>query len=49
MGFQSVADLFVEGKRIDDDAYDFVMSVADGTLSELGQIASRLRRWSRAR
>lgn len=31
----------------DDDAYDFVISIADGTLSEIGEIAAQLQAWSR--
>jgi death on curing protein len=31
----------------DDDAYDFVIAIADGTISEVGEIAARLERWSR--
>ncbi len=31
----------------DDDAYDFVVAIADGTISEVGQIAAHLERWSR--
>ena len=30
----------------DDDAYDFVISIADGTLSEVADIATRLQQWS---
>jgi death-on-curing protein len=28
----------------DDDAYDFVIAIADGTISEVGEIAARLSR-----
>jgi death on curing protein len=31
----------------DDDAYDFVISVADGTRSEVADIAQQLHLWSR--
>jgi death-on-curing protein len=31
----------------DDDAYDFVMSVADGSLGDIAVIADRLAAWSR--
>lgn len=30
----------------DDDAYDFVISVADGSLSEVSDIAAKLQGWS---
>lgn len=30
----------------DDDAYDFVVSIADGSLSEVSDIAALLQRWS---
>jgi death-on-curing protein len=32
----------------DDAAYDFVIAIADGTLTELETIADTLERWSRA-
>lgn len=31
----------------DDDAYDFVISIADGTLSDISAIAVQLQQWSR--
>ncbi len=31
----------------DDDACDFVIAVADGTISDVGEIAARLERWNR--
>lgn len=31
----------------DDDAYAFVISIADGSLSEVTDIAAQLQRWSR--
>ncbi len=31
----------------DDDAYDFVIAIADGTISDVGEIAARFERWSR--
>ncbi len=31
----------------DDDAYDFVIAIADGTICDVGEIAARLERWSR--
>ena len=31
----------------DDDAYDFVISIADGSLSEVTDMAAQLQRWSR--
>jgi len=31
----------------DDDAYDFVISIADGSLSEVSDIAAQLQEWSR--
>ena len=31
----------------DDEAYDFVIGIADGTLADLSTIASTLERWSR--
>ena len=30
----------------DDEAYEFVISIADGTLSEVPDIANRLQQWS---
>lgn len=30
----------------DDDAYDFVIAIADGTISDVGEIAARFERWS---
>jgi len=30
----------------DDDAYDFVISIADGSMSEVGEIAAQLQTWS---
>lgn len=32
----------------DDDAYDIVISIADGTLSEVSDIAAQLQQWSRS-
>lgn len=31
----------------DDDAYDFVISIADGSCSNIDEIAERLQAWSR--
>ena len=31
----------------DDDAYDFVISVADGRMSDIGDMARTLQQWSR--
>ena len=31
----------------DDDAYDVVISVADGTRSDVAEIAQQLHQWSR--
>ena len=31
----------------DDEAYDFVIAIADGTIADVGEIAARLERWSR--
>lgn len=31
----------------DDDAYDFIISIADGTRSDVADIAQQLHRWSR--
>lgn len=36
----------VEIDAPDDDAYDFVISVADGRLSDTGAIAEAIRGWS---
>lgn len=30
----------------DDDAYDFVIAIADGSISEISDIAEQLQRWS---
>lgn len=30
----------------DDDAYDFVIAISDGTISDVGQIAAQLESWS---
>ncbi len=46
----TVVFCYINGLLIDapdDDAYDFVIAIADGTISEVGEIASRLERWSR--
>lgn len=43
--FSYINDSFVDAP--DDDAYDFVISIADGTLSEISAIADQLQRWSR--
>jgi death-on-curing protein len=37
----------VELEAPDDDAYDFVISVADGSVSAVADIAEQLQRWSR--
>lgn len=47
----TVAFCYVNGHLVDapdDDAYDFVISIADGTLSDIGTLAEQLSRWSRA-
>ena len=47
----TVVFCYINGLLIDapdDDAYDFVISIADGTISEVGEIAARLERWSRS-
>jgi len=36
----------VELNASDGAAYDFVISLADGTLSEVGAISAQLRQWS---
>ncbi|CUR57307.1 conserved hypothetical protein [metagenome] len=48
----TVVFCYVNGLLIeapDDDAYDFVIAVADGTISGVGEIAARLEGWSRPR
>ena len=48
----AIAFLGVNGRRLtltNDEAYDFVIAVATGELSDVGQIAEVLRRGSEAR
>ena len=48
----TIAFLGVNGRRLtltNDEAYDFVIAVATGELSDVGQIAEVLRRGSEAR
>ncbi|MGH3827978.1 MAG: type II toxin-antitoxin system death-on-curing family toxin [Pseudonocardiaceae bacterium] len=44
--------LWINGHDLDapeDDAFDLVIAVADGSLTDLGKIADRLAGWSRPR
>ena len=46
----TVVFLYVNGVDVharDDDAYDFVIGVADGSRHEIGDLAEQLRSWSR--
>lgn len=46
----TVVFCYVNGHDVeapDDDAYDFVIAVADSTIFEVGEIAAQLARWSR--
>ena len=45
----TAAFCFINGFLVeapDDDVYDFVISIADGTLSDVTVIAAQLQRWS---
>lgn len=51
LGWLAVVVLYdVNGITVDapdDDAYDFVISIADGTVSDISTIAAQLQAWTR--
>lgn len=53
LGWQAaVVFLWINGQDVDapeDDAFDLVVSVADGSVNEVETIAEALRKWSTAR